>query len=285
MRGDDAEHRIGHAGQLVVVGEVAGTDDADRRLVHAALDELLGEQAGLEARKVHEQGVRLVVAGALQERREIGIGERHPHRFDDLGAALEGAFLEGGLRFEAGRPVVDDGDDLLRPVLHRPVGDGRRRLAQGEARAHHVGRALDGDRCTRHQHDRRNFRLGRERRDRERRRRDADAHDGDFLVDDQVLGEPLRGIRRCRIILGDDLDLAAGHGVAVLLEIELDAIHGGLAGGVEGAGQRLDQTELEHLLRIRRAQARADPGEACDDGEARGSPCMQHGDPSLVGIF
>ena len=204
VRGDDAEHGVGHAGEFVVVGEVAGADDADRRLVHAALEELLGEQAGLEARKINEQRIGLVVARPLQERREIGIGERHPHGFDDLRAALGDALLERGFGFEARRPVVDDGDDPLGAVLDRPVRDGRRRLPEGEAGAHHVGRALHGDRRARHQDDGRYLALGDQRRHRQRRRRDAGTQNGDLLVDDQFLGEPLGGVRRRRIVLDDD---------------------------------------------------------------------------------
>ena len=105
MRRHHAEHLIAHGVELVVVGEVAGADDLDPRLVQAALGELLGEDAGLRAREIDERRVRIDVADALQERREVGIGERNADRFDDLSAELGEALLERGLGFGARAPI------------------------------------------------------------------------------------------------------------------------------------------------------------------------------------
>ena len=99
MRGDDAEHRIGHVGQIVVGREVAGGDEADTGLVHAALEKLLHQRARLVVRHEGEQRVRAEIARALQERREVGVIERHAQRGEDLRAALGGDVLERGLRF------------------------------------------------------------------------------------------------------------------------------------------------------------------------------------------
>ena len=76
VRGDGADHRIAHAVEQIVVGHVARADDLDAGLVHAALGELLDEDAALARRHEDEDRVRLLVGGALQERREIRIGER-----------------------------------------------------------------------------------------------------------------------------------------------------------------------------------------------------------------
>ena len=51
-----------------------------------------------------------------------GIGERDTDGFDDFAAGLQEAGLERGLRFNAGRPVVDQGDDAFAAVLGRPFG-------------------------------------------------------------------------------------------------------------------------------------------------------------------
>ena len=40
---DHAEHLIAHVVEIVVVGEIAGTDDLDARIAEPALGELLGE--------------------------------------------------------------------------------------------------------------------------------------------------------------------------------------------------------------------------------------------------
>ena len=115
---------------------------------------------------------------------------------------------------------------------------------------------------------------------RQRRRRDAGAENGDLVVDDQFLGEPLGGVRRGRVILDDDLDLAARDGVAVLLEVKEGAVDGGLAGGVEGARHRLDQAELENLLGRYGSDRGGERHEARDSDGGIGLCLQQHGVPS-----
>ena len=80
VRGHRAEHGVAHAVQQVVVGHVAGADQLDAGLVEAALGVLLHEGAALAGGHEHEDGIRLGVGGALQERREIRVGERHLDR-------------------------------------------------------------------------------------------------------------------------------------------------------------------------------------------------------------
>ena len=87
VRGDHAEHGVAHAVEQVVVGDVARADDLDAGLVEPALGELLDEGAALARRHEHEDRVGLDVLGALQERREVRIGERHARSFEHLAAA------------------------------------------------------------------------------------------------------------------------------------------------------------------------------------------------------
>src|SRR5215471_19109597 len=87
MRRDDAEHLIAHLIELVVIGEIAGTDHLDVRLVEAAFGELFGEDSRLRAGKVDERRIGREIADTLQERRKVGVGERDAHLLDDLAAA------------------------------------------------------------------------------------------------------------------------------------------------------------------------------------------------------
>ena len=94
MRRHGAEHRVAHVREQVVVGHVAGADHLDARLVESTLDELLHERAALAGRDEHEQRVGLGVGGALQEGREVRIGQRHLDRRNDLTAARLNTFGE-----------------------------------------------------------------------------------------------------------------------------------------------------------------------------------------------
>ncbi len=76
MRRHGADHRIAHAVEQIVIHDVAGADDLDAGLVEPALDELFDEGAALPGGNEDEDRVGLLVGRALQERREIGIGER-----------------------------------------------------------------------------------------------------------------------------------------------------------------------------------------------------------------
>jgi hypothetical protein len=111
-RRHDAEERVGHAREFVIVGQVIGSNQANARLVHAPFQELFGEDAGLVTGENGEQRIGTEIARPLQERREIRIGERDPNGCEDLRAALGDAVLECPFRLEAGRPVVDDGDEF-----------------------------------------------------------------------------------------------------------------------------------------------------------------------------
>ena len=123
MRGHRSDRGIAHAGQQIVVGHVARADQLDAGFVETTLGELLHEGAALAGRHEDEDRVRLGIGRALQERREIRIGERHLDRFDDLAAGRLEAFGERFFRVDARRIVGDDGDDFLDVILRRPVGD------------------------------------------------------------------------------------------------------------------------------------------------------------------
>ena len=95
----------------------------DAGLVEAAFGKLLHEGAALAGGHEDEDGIRLGVGGALQERREVGIGKRHLDGLGNLAAGRREAFGEGFLRVSARRVVGHHGDDLLDVVLRGPVGD------------------------------------------------------------------------------------------------------------------------------------------------------------------
>ena len=84
---------------------------------------MLGEDRRLRAGKIDERGVRLDVSDALQERREVGIGERQADQLDDLAADLEESGFERRLGIDAGHAFNHQGDNPLSAVLqaHAPM--------------------------------------------------------------------------------------------------------------------------------------------------------------------
>ena len=148
--------------------------------------------------------------GALQERREVRIGERHLQRFENLAAALGEIRLENLAGFGARRPVGQDRDRFPAAVLDRPVGDDAGLLAERETGAHVIGRALGHDRGARHHHHRRDLGFGGDRRHCHGARREAGAEEVDFVVDDQLLGQPLGVVGHAGVVADDQLDLLAG---------------------------------------------------------------------------
>ena len=80
VRAHHAERHVAHVVELVVVGHVAGGDELDAGLVHAALAELLHHRRARARGHEDEHRVGLQVAHLLQERREVGVRERHADR-------------------------------------------------------------------------------------------------------------------------------------------------------------------------------------------------------------
>ena len=74
------------------------------------------------------------------------------------------------------------------------------------------------------------------------------SHDGDLVLDDQLLSQALSHVRHAGIILDDQLDLLAGNRVALLLHVELGGRLDLPARRRERPGHRQDQTDLERLL-------------------------------------
>ena len=78
------------------------------------------------------------------------------------------------------------------------------------------------------------------------------------------------------VVLDDQLDLAAGDGVAVLRHVELDRGLDLPAGGGRLAGHRQDQADLEGLAGLRQgAQGRAGDAGCEDEGEGGKATTLQ----------
>ena len=71
-----------------------------------------------------------------------------------------------------------------------------------------------------------------------------------MVVDDQLLCQALGVVRDRTIIPYDDLDLLAGHDVAVLGRIELHTGGDLYAGRLLRAGHREEHTDLDSALRL-----------------------------------
>jgi hypothetical protein len=76
-RRHDTDRDRSHAFEQVVVDDVAGADHADAGFLQAAVVELLHHRGSFPRRDEHEERIRLRVFRALQERRVIGIAQRH----------------------------------------------------------------------------------------------------------------------------------------------------------------------------------------------------------------
>ena len=209
----------------------------------------LAEGAGLRAaRDHHEDALRVDVLGALHEGREVGIGDRHAHRADDVAAGRLEAGLERLLGVVARAVVGDHGVGLLHlGVLAAHLPKAVLQLRNGHRGARHVGR-LGGDDRGRRVHDHHELLAG--------LRDVAGGHgvgrqheagqDVDLVAGDQFLRQAL-GDRRIDAadVLADDLDLLAGDRVAVLLHEQLDGIVLLRCSIGELAGIGLDQADLD----------------------------------------
>ena len=144
-------------------------------------------------------------------------------------------------------------------------------LRQGQRRTCDVGR-LGGDDCGRRIHDNHELlRFGGKVGDRERLWREHEAGQNvDLVTHDQLLRKPLCGIRRASGILADERDLTARNRIAVLLHVQLDAVvH--LRGRVRKlAREAHQQTDLQHLLRMR------DTNAVAEQQKAETQSCLSH---------
>ena len=189
------------------------------------------------------------VANALQKRREVRVGERNADRFHDFAADLLEARGEGGFPFDAWGPIVDQRNDVLAAVLGRPFSQNPGLRGQNETRTNEIRRLRRRDRGARGQDQRGFLRFCGERRDRERGRRSADAQHVDLFADDHLLDQPARIIGDAAVIADDQLNLAAGHSVAVLLHIKLQrGLQLSAPGAEAGAGQWHADADFERRV-------------------------------------
>jgi hypothetical protein len=189
---------------------------------------------------------------------------RRMPRVEHLAAVQLEALLEELLGIVAGAVVAHQRDHRLDAVLRRPVAHRDRDLRQREARTHDVGRGLGDAGGGRGHHELGRLRLRGDRCRRQRGRRDAEAGEHVHLVvDHEFLREPLGDVGRGGVVLDDDLDLLAGHRVAVLRHVQP---HRGLdlpAGGSLLPGHRQDQADLEGVaLGVGQRQRQREGGQA-----------------------
>ena len=103
-----------------------------------------------------------------------------------------------------------------------------------------------------------------------------------MIVDDELLGEPLGVVGDAAVIPDDELDLLAGHGVAMLRHVELDCGDDFLPGGADRAGHRHDEADLDGVLGGGAAGAQA--GADSSNRQTAGNNKMRvtHGDPPIA---
>ena len=109
VHGDEADGRRAHGLQLGVLGNVARADQLDAGVAHAERGVGLDHRRGMVAgRNEDEEHVRLLVLGALEERREVRhrAGAAHRDLVDHLAAVALEAALEGArLSLPGGKSV------------------------------------------------------------------------------------------------------------------------------------------------------------------------------------
>src|SRR5207302_2465880 len=72
MHGDQPDRGVTHGLQLDILGDIAGSDQLDASSAHAERAVGLGHRNGMIAcRYKYEKNIRLLILGALKERREI----------------------------------------------------------------------------------------------------------------------------------------------------------------------------------------------------------------------
>ena len=157
VRGDDAERDVAH---VVELSSSVTSPVAISRM--PALSRPRSANCFMNGRArarghEHEQRIGLGIAHLLQERREVGVAQRHAQLVEHLAAVELELVLEGLLGVDARAVVGDQRHDLLDAVLGAPS----RRCAtvdlrQREAGAHDERRGLgDARRGRRHHHHRR----------------------------------------------------------------------------------------------------------------------------------
>src|SRR6185437_6985371 len=161
--GDDADGKITHALERVLVSNLELAHDVNLLGVDTAFGKSFAERARLSApRNEDVDGFRVQVLRALHVSGEIRIGNWHAHRTDDLAAAFLEAFLEPLLGVVAGTVVRHHSVGLLDPAFGRsPFAKRIVELGNGERRPRHVWRLGGDDRGRRVHHHHELFRFSR----------------------------------------------------------------------------------------------------------------------------
>src|SRR6266545_3179289 len=275
-RRDDAQDLVAHGAEHVLVGEGAAADQGQLAL-EARVRVLLGEAQGVGAGK---DGIdRVHVPSELGEvGREVRGVERRPELLDHLTARLLERAVEARRHFPAeGEVIADDRDLSIAEIVIDPLAEGMGGLRAAPADANDVRAALalgdvfrgdDGE-------DGRHLLAVRVRRDSiaDRGGERADQQVDALALDEAArLGEARGGLPL--VILGDQLDLAAGQAPALLLEEELHAVGHVLAIGGQWARLRQEKADLDRPL-LRPADSRHGD-EECGAEDESDRQCLAH---------
>src|ERR1700694_2135479 len=94
MRADDTERRLPDGVEQIVVEDVAGADQADPGLTQSTLRKLLENGGALARGNEYEQGIRLGVLDALEERRVVRTAQGSAKRVAHSPPAVRKALVE-----------------------------------------------------------------------------------------------------------------------------------------------------------------------------------------------
>ena len=133
MGSDHPQSAIAHAVQLVVVGDVARADHFDARFVQTTLQKLLHDRSTIAGRDKDKQGIGFFIPHFLQERREIGVAQRHAQAVNDLPAIEGESLFEILFAIQARTVVGNQGDHLFDAIFRGPIGHGDGHLRDGKA--------------------------------------------------------------------------------------------------------------------------------------------------------
>ena len=244
-----------HGLQLGVLGDVARADQLDAGRAHAERAVGLDHRGGVIAgRDEDEEHVRLLVLGALEERREIGhrAGAAHRDGVDDLAAVGLEPALEGVEAVLAGREIgVADDRGLHLHDLGGGLAHGVAGMPHAERGPHVFGREV-GDEGRAGIHDHRELLAGGD--DRRRCDRvggvDPAAERVDLVLREQLLHRDL-GVGAARVldVALDQLERVRLDRVGIELEVLLHAAVDLL--GELGADAGIRQVDADlHLLRM-----------------------------------
>ncbi len=193
---------------------------------NAAVGKRLADGRGLGPTRhedVYSLGSR--IGHALHEGGEVRIGHRRAIGPHDRTTRFGEALGERGLGIDARTIVGHQRIGLADALLIGPGAEGIIELRDGDAGAHDIGRLLGHDRGRRIHHHHQLLRFGGDFSRAERLgRQGKTGNDVDIVAHHQLLRQAPRhvGGRAARIAL-DDLDGLAGHFIAMLGQIEVDA--------------------------------------------------------------